>query len=471
MKLLNIFLCVATFLISAMHSEAGPVSNSEEDTVMLEADDLLVNDIMTEQTSILANETSEATGISLQSVILQVDNETTIDFNDLKLESSRIVLTSAKPDLELLSINVMVTVETVQVTGGYRVVGDLSNHTSADLFSAKEGKVSLSHSDMAGFGAVGLKLDGTNFKAHDVEIPFVFNPTAISMEYVDENGESHTRVELIEDAIFKDLRKELNSAVNQELNTVLESEMNEVLQRIPTSHLVSTVDNKMYFAKMGAKINMFNSFVDEMLNGMKKSLDEHIRIGNVYSGFKKKILFITWHGKFEAGDGTFYNAKTLHLAGDVTLSQRNGNLNFVVPIRLSSAGFRYGWYVAKFMNIGPRGRISGAVRSNLMAFHGQLQFVGGKCTVVVQDFEVRDVGHIKMDVTGLGILNWILNLIAGNVVNKSKHSIVDAIRSNALSILRDQLQHFDCGSYFQSPEDIVSGHIVEAFNQGPERTV
>lgn len=86
-----------------------------------------------------------------------------------------------------------------------------------------------------------------------------------------------------------------------------------------------------------------------------------------------------------------------------------------------------------------------------------MEYVGGNCTITVQDLRVQEIGGLQLRLTGLHPFNWILSKVATPFANRCKFNIAKAIEETVADTIREKLEGFDCGQNFA--ESAVRGAV------------
>jgi hypothetical protein len=123
-------------------------------------------------------------------------------------------------------------------------------------------------------------------------------------------------------------------------------------------------------------------------------------------------------------------------------------------------------YKAKVLNVGPSGVLTASVGRNSLSFRGIVDYTDSICRVTSVEVKVRDLQDIKLKLTGLSPLNWILSKIATSVTSRSKFNVARAIEETFGNKIRNNLRQFDCRQYFPEPTVKAADPVAENAESG-----
>ncbi|KZS07667.1 Uncharacterized protein APZ42_028783 [Daphnia magna] len=113
-------------------------------------------------------------------------------------------------------------------------------------------------------------------------------------------------------------------------------------------------------------------------------------------------------------DGLATGMETIHRVGDATLSSSETIIFFESDCGINSGSFGYAISIL-FMDIGPTASMTGTADYINFFFHSTIDILSG--LIVVDVFDLKQIGHISTEITGLGIFNWLAEIIVDFALN------------------------------------------------------
>jgi hypothetical protein len=196
-----------------------------------------------------------------------------------------------------------------------------------------------------------------------------------------------------------------------------------------------------------------NKIVDGLLDGLRADIIERgkdkISIPDMHETFHKKVGFLKVKGEFDGEDGWAKNLSTVHRTADAVASAYGNWISVSCGFGLGHLEVGYDSYQAKFMRIGPRGKIRGIIGKNSILLNATVTLNGHKCALALNELVLNQFGGLSLDVTGLGPINWLFSKISTWVLQHFKSEIKDKIESTLREEIIAKLSHFDCMEYLR----------------------
>lgn len=196
-----------------------------------------------------------------------------------------------------------------------------------------------------------------------------------------------------------------------------------------------------------------NKIVDGLLDGLRTDIIEQgkdkISIPNIHETFHKKVGFIKVKGEFDGEDGWVKNLSTVYRTADVVASSYDNWISVSCGFGLGYLEVGYDRYHAKFMRIGPHGKISGIIGKNSILLNATVTLAGHKCTMALNELVLNQFTGLHLNVTGLGPLNWLFSKISTWILQHFKSEIKGKIESTLREEITQKLSHFDCMEYLR----------------------
>ncbi|PSN42584.1 hypothetical protein C0J52_08711 [Blattella germanica] len=391
-----------------------------------------------------------AEDLKLSDVFFRVDEATTVELTNVKLSNSPVVgINYVKPNLEFLNMGVDVDLGSLEVTGSFKVA---SKSVLSVIPATTIGEFSLTFSDVQATGRVGLSLVEDSFTTINYDINFEPKEEVLKTMYRDHDGSILTSVATEQQELS--ISAKINRELQATLKNILKEEFDDILSEMSVDELMGdTKKSADYRAHAKAVRTVANEYVDEVLlyvhNYVVEQHVEEIQIPNIEAGFSETILWVTWHGEFVAQQGHLRSLASLQRTADVSLEFNSDTGAIIVfgSLGLEELQLGYDYYSAKFMDIGPTGTVGISVGSNSIFVRVNL-VIATEPVIGLEDLHIEYAKGINIDVTGLGILDWLVSNIATWVVGTFNDEIVGSLDGMIHGLVMDMLPSVDPSKYF-----------------------
>ncbi|XP_068201165.1 mite allergen Lep d 7-like isoform X2 [Palaemon carinicauda] len=199
-------------------------------------------------------------------------------------------------------------------------------------------------------------------------------------------------------------------------------------------------------AAAGVGDDSLNLYLDLVFDNLQVLIIENgydpAALPNATAEFSEKVLLVTWHGEAALYDGWLRGISSLH---------RSSNADFVTDEQGVITGITAGSSMeqmkghykclAKFMDLGPIADVVFNINGVDTTFAAILD--RQVCRFKVSSLNVDSIGHISVDIHGLGPLNWIMEIVSDLVVNVAELFIRDTIEDSVQSLLNEALDSVD----------------------------
>jgi len=145
------------------------------------------------------------------------------------------------------------------------------------------------------------------------------------------------------------------------------------------------------------------------------------------------------HGGVDLYDGFMTGMQTMTRVGDATLSNDGAVAFFESLCGITNAAMGYAIDIT-FMDIGPHATMKGTMTYAHMYFKARIDILSAE--VVVEKLDIKDVGRITTDITGLGIFDWLAEQIANFAINLVKPFIKEIIQGPLTNIINQVIQQY-----------------------------
>lgn len=196
-----------------------------------------------------------------------------------------------------------------------------------------------------------------------------------------------------------------------------------------------------------------NKIVDGLLDSLRTDIIERgkdkISIPDMHKTFHKKVGFLKVKGQFDGEDGWAKNLSTVHRTADVVASSYGNWISVSCGFGLGYLEVGYDRYQAKFIRIGPHGKIRGIIGKNSILLNATVTLGAHNCTMTLNELVLNQFGELNLNVTGLGPLNWLFSKISTLILQHFKMEIKGKIESTLKEEITEKLSHFDCMEYLR----------------------
>ncbi|XP_076367745.1 mite allergen Der f 7-like [Tachypleus tridentatus] len=182
-----------------------------------------------------------------------------------------------------------------------------------------------------------------------------------------------------------------------------------------------------------------NDYIDQVIENTKLAVGSDIDplpLPDHTASFEKKILLITYTGEAKLFDGYISGLSSLHRTGDCTIAKAEDLVSIFTDIGFNKIEASYKGE-AKFMELGPSIVVTAKIDSIRIKM-GIAASTTDKDSVL-QSFELSEITGIEVRIGGLGLLNWIFNLISNLVVKILKKSITTVIERQLRNAIANEI--------------------------------
>merc|ERR1712110_1107156 len=178
-----------------------------------------------------------------------------------------------------------------------------------------------------------------------------------------------------------------------------------------------------------------DAYIDQILANLATVIIENgldpAPLPDADTGFSDTILGITFHGSAHLFNGRFWRLSTIHRTGDTSFTVDGTKVRPTAHYDAS----------AEFMGIG----VSAGITANIADFgiyiDAEMDVANGG-GLQLTNFAISHVGHIDIDVSGLGPLDWILELLVDFVDTFLRDWIVSLVEGPLKDLIQQILD--DC---------------------------
>jgi hypothetical protein len=238
------------------------------------------------------------------------------------------------------------------------------------------------------------------------------------------------------------------------LNRLVKERLDDILGGIPVDKLIGETRTAEAYRQHARALRVVaNDYVDEVLSVVHTYIADNglseIAIPNVEASFSQEILFITWWGRFATRDGLAGKLDTVARTGDVSLEYdtNTGGIKVFGSVGLSQLYLGYKYYEAYFQGLGPSGTVSAQIGSNSVFLKIDI-LLSTNPVITLEDLHIEYAKDFKFQITGLGILDWLVSSITTWIVNLFDDQIVGALDGFLQDYVAGVLPFVDPNKFF-----------------------
>jgi len=194
--------------------------------------------------------------------------------------------------------------------------------------------------------------------------------------------------------------------------------------------------------------NGTRGWTDEYIDGILVFVQELIRTQGLDPAdlpeeevsFSDSVLGITFHGSAKVYNGRFSGLSTIHRSGNTDFILDETTLVLTANLGVNGMDAHYD-AKAEFMGVSVHASANAHVDSLTVYLDTQMTLAPG-ATLQIAEFQVTNIGHISIDVNGLGPLDWILELLVNSIGNSIRGWLADLISGPLKDILQGVLDQY-----------------------------
>jgi len=194
------------------------------------------------------------------------------------------------------------------------------------------------------------------------------------------------------------------------------------------------------------KEDSLNNYMDLVIENLNILILENgydpVPLPNATTGFSDTVLWVEWHGEAALYDGWLRGLSTIYRSANAEFIRNDQGTIVGISTGLGIQQLQ-GHYkcLATFMDLGPHATVELEIDGVSIFFAADLD--QNACRFELPTLEVTNIGHISVDIHGLGPLNWIFEIVVDLVLNVVKSFITSTIEDAVSGLLNDALEDVD----------------------------
>eukprot|EP00092_Neocalanus_flemingeri_P008990 GFUD01009673.1.p1 GENE.GFUD01009673.1~~GFUD01009673.1.p1 ORF type:complete len:230 (-),score=55.65 GFUD01009673.1:277-966(-) len=187
-----------------------------------------------------------------------------------------------------------------------------------------------------------------------------------------------------------------------------------------------------------------DDYIDQILDNLRNLILEEnmdpMVLPDLETGFSDTILGITWHGSAKLRNGHFWGLSTIARTGDTSFTVEGDKARLTAYIGIRGASAHYD-ASAEFMGITIGAGVTADISDIQIFLDAEMVLTGGS-GLQLKDFKISHLGNISIDVSGLGPLDWILEILVDFVDTFLKDWIVSLVEGPLKDLIQSLLDQF-----------------------------
>merc|ERR1711915_1043773 len=200
------------------------------------------------------------------------------------------------------------------------------------------------------------------------------------------------------------------------------------------SALSLTLTKKNELQKSGDPFS--DNYIDQVLANLRdmviaENLDP-ADLPNADTGFSDTVLGITWHGSAHLYNGKFWGLSTIARTGDTNFVVDGTTARLTAYVGINDAS-------AEFMGITVHAAANADVADIQIYLDATMDLSDLNSGLKLQEFHISHVGNINVHISGLGPLDWILELLVDFIDTFLKDWIISLVEGPLKDLIQSIL--------------------------------
>merc|ERR1712126_317545 len=185
-----------------------------------------------------------------------------------------------------------------------------------------------------------------------------------------------------------------------------------------------------------------DNYIDEVLANLRdmvitNNLDP-AELPDAETGFSDTVLGITWHGSAKLYNGKFWGLSTIARTGDTSFTVEGTTARLTAYVGITGASAHYD-ASAEFMGITVHAGANANVADIQIYLDASMDLTDLNSGLKLQQFHISHVGNIDVDISGLGPLDWILELLVDFIDTFLKDWIISLVEGPLKDLIQSIL--------------------------------
>merc|ERR1712059_221493 len=187
-----------------------------------------------------------------------------------------------------------------------------------------------------------------------------------------------------------------------------------------------------------------DDYIDQVLANLRDIIIEQnldpADLPDEETGFSDTILGITFHGSAKLYNGKFWGLSTISRTGDTSFTVEGTTARLTAYVGVSHPSAHYD-ASAEFMGIGVHADATADITDFQIYLDAEMD-LAGTTGLHLTNFAITHVGNISVDISGLGPLNWILELLVDFIDTFLKDWIISLVEGPLKDLIQSIFDQF-----------------------------
>jgi len=187
-----------------------------------------------------------------------------------------------------------------------------------------------------------------------------------------------------------------------------------------------------------------DAFLDTILAAVKQQFADKLDPFNLPDkelSFEQKVVVVNFKGHIKLFEGVMNGLSSLHRTKASHIVQEEGSEDLGLQLRIgvNDLDFRYRAHIA-FMGIGPTVTIKGKLKHLDIYAEGGL--LSDSAKPFITEFDIKELDGLNIEVEGLSVLDFVINIIAKGVTTIFKSQVTGSINNVLKSMIEEVMSNF-----------------------------
>nr|XP_046917687.1 uncharacterized protein LOC124498030 [Dermatophagoides farinae]XP_046917688.1 uncharacterized protein LOC124498030 [Dermatophagoides farinae] len=376
--------------------------------------ELLIDEFLPDPVSVRDIPVSKEDGW-LSSYTGQFSNVMMYGIRNVEIKSIRI-------NVGKLYANIVLTISHVFLTGNYTLDGSVSfvsiNGDGTFRFNITDMEIeAYGNLERTPDGLLRIDTIDLNMKADEVNLDLE-NFEVLGSEVI-----AQTIINALSDIIFDQVKY----TVTDKISTKIQLLINKRLEKIEIGKLIKYESEILFDDILAMVAKLIGNFF------------EPIPLPSFQRQIQTKILqLIPMNISIQIEHGKLYGLTTFRRMGDIYVIYEDESAIIEAEVGFLNLTGKYDWIIDVLGHNGPSGSSSLAI-NNVTAFLRMRQQLKRGSVPRLEEFMVKNISYVWIEMTGLGIWNNLLELIINSISNIFRLQIANLITSTVSKVLQQAL--------------------------------
>ncbi|RWS18031.1 uncharacterized protein B4U79_17225 [Dinothrombium tinctorium] len=238
--------------------------------------------------------------------------------------------------------------------------------------------------------------------------------------------------------IYNILLNSINEVMFEEVKSILVNELEEKIKNKINEELLQLPKIKLH----KGSTTLFDEILERSKNALRKDY-EPLSLPDQTKDFATRVFKYNVSGELKLRNGAINGITTLTRTGEIMAEYRNNSVSLEADLGFENLTSSYSWS-ATLMHIGPSG--TATVSVNSISAHLKLrQTLESAATPQLEDFQITNIRHLWVDITGLGTADYLMEIFINLISNAFKKSLANTVSNIVRNVIQNELTQISSG--------------------------